>query len=79
MGFSFDFWKKRKMRKLLVAYLENRIKEKKSFEEQLQRLGVQFQKETIDQLTFERYKAALEMNFIKQCEEAREQLSLFDR
>ena len=55
------------------------MKEKRSFEEQMQRLGVQFQKETIDKLTFERYKAALEMNFIRQSEEAREQLSLFDR
>lgn len=79
MGVNFGFGKKRKMRKLMVAYLENRMKEKKSFEEQLQRLGVQLRKDAIDQITFERMRAALEINFIRQREEAREQLSLFPR
>ena len=49
-----------------------RAKEKRILDNQLKRLDVQLQKEEIDQHTYERLKDVLEINFIKQREDALE-------
>ena len=77
MNFPFDFRKKKKIRKLIVAYVEDRVKEKRSFEQQLERLKVQLRNKTVDQDTYERLRDVLEFNFVQQREEAREQFTLF--
>ncbi|UCH32498.1 MAG: hypothetical protein JSV05_03725 [Candidatus Bathyarchaeota archaeon] len=77
MNFPFDFREKKKIRKLIVAYVEDRVKEKRSFEQQLERLKVQLQNKTLDQDTYERLRDVLEFNFVRQREEAREQFTLF--
>jgi hypothetical protein len=77
MDFPFDFRKKKKIRKQIVAYVEDRVKEKRSFEQQLERLKVQLRNKTVDQDTYERLRDVLEFNFVQQREEAREQFTLF--
>jgi hypothetical protein len=77
MNFPFDFRKKKKIRKRIVAYVEDRVKEKRSFEQQLERLKVQLRNKTVDQDTYERLRDVLEFNFVQQREEAREQFTLF--
>lgn len=77
MNFPFDFRKKKKNRKLIVAYVEDRVKEKRSFEQQLERLKLQLQNKTLDQETYEQLRDVLEFNFVQQREEAREQFRLF--
>jgi len=79
MGFLFVSGKKKKMAKLVRAYVKDRVKEKRAFEEQLERLDVQLQKKIIDPLTYERIKDVLEIGFVKQREEAREELTFFGR
>ncbi len=78
MGFLFVSGKK-KMAKFVRAYVKDRVKEKRAFEEQLERLDVQLRKKIIDQLTYERIRDVLEIGFVKQREEAREELTFFGR
>jgi hypothetical protein len=79
MGLNFVFGKKSKMGKLMRTYVKNRVKKKRAFDEQLERLDAQLQNEGIDQYTYERLRDVLAINYAKQREEAREQLSFFRR
>jgi len=71
MVFKFSFWKKKKIGKSIRAYVTGRVKEKRSFEEQLERLEVQLQSKILDQFTFERMRDILEVSFVQQQEESR--------
>jgi hypothetical protein len=77
MGFNFSFGKKKKIGKSIRTYVADRVKEKRSFEKQLERLEAQLQNETVDQDTYERFRDVLEINFVKQREEALERFTLF--
>ena len=71
MGFLFVSGKKKKMAKLVRAYVKDRVKEKRAFEEQLERLEVQLQNKMLDQFTYERMRDILEVSFVRQQEESR--------
>jgi len=73
MKFQFSFGKK-KMGKSIRAYVTGRMKEKRAFEEQLERLEVQLENKTLDQFTFERMRDILEASFVQQQEESRVQM-----
>ena len=74
MGFKLNFWKKKKVEKSIRAYMASRVKEKRSFQEQLKRLEFQFQNKRLDRFTYERMRDVLEINFIQQQEESRTHL-----
>ncbi len=71
MGCKLSFWKKKKIEKSIRAYMTNRVKEKRSFQEQLKRLEFQLQNNTLDQFSYERMRDILEINFVQQQEESR--------
>ncbi len=71
MGFNFGFGKKKKLKKSIRTYVADRAKEKRAFEQQLERLEAQLQNKTLDPDTYERMREILEINFIQQREEAR--------
>ena len=73
MKFKFSFGKK-KIGKTIRAYVTGRVKEKRAFEEQLERLEVQLQNKTLDQFTYERMRDILEASFVQQQEESRVQM-----
>ena len=73
MKFKFSFGKK-KMGKSIRAYVTSRVKEKRAFEKQLERLEVQLQNKTLDQFTYERMRDILEASFVQQQEESRVQM-----
>ena len=70
MGFGFAKKNKKNSIKLIRKYVQERIKEKQTLNEQLNRLADQMQNNTIDQYTYERLRDVLEINSIKQREEA---------
>jgi len=76
MGIRFTLERKTNTSKIIRDYLKERVKEKQVINEQIKRLNAQLNKETIDQLTYERLKDVLEMNYIKQREEALEKTFL---
>ena len=69
MGFNFGFGKKQKMVKLIDKYVNQRIKHKRSFEEQLMRFDAQLQHEEIDQLERDRLRDLLEAKYYQQQQE----------
>ena len=56
--------------------MKERIKEKQILNEQLEKLDTQIQNQTIDQITHERLRDELEINYLKQREEALEKAFL---
>jgi hypothetical protein len=68
MGF-FGFGKKQKMVKLVGKYVNQRLKHKRSFKNQLERLDAQLQHEEIDQLERDRLRDLLEANYYQQQQE----------
>ncbi|UCH32461.1 MAG: hypothetical protein JSV05_03535 [Candidatus Bathyarchaeota archaeon] len=77
MGFNLSLGKKKKIGKSIRDYVADRVKEKRSFEKQLERLEAELQNETVDQDTYERFRDVLEINFVKQREEKLERFTLF--
>jgi len=70
MGFGFSFRITTNQVKLIRKYANERTKEKRILNEQLQRLDDQMRNKTIDSNTFDRLRDVLEMNRIQQREEA---------
>jgi hypothetical protein len=71
MGFKPNFWKKKTIGKTIRTYVKGRVKEKRSFEEQLERLEAQLLKRALDQNSYERMRDILEASFVQQQEESR--------
>ena len=77
MGFNFIFGKKKKIGKSIRAYVGDRVKEKRAFEQQLERLEGQLRNKTLDKETYKRLRDVLEINFVQRREEALEQFGFF--
>lgn len=75
MIFSSVLGKKRKQKKLIREYVRDQVKQKRSFDEQLENLEAQLHSKLIDKSTYERLRDILEIHFMKQKEEAREKLT----
>ena len=58
--------------KLINRYVKGRIKEKRVLKDQMKKLTEQFHSKAIDEYTYERLKDVLEINYIKQRDEALE-------
>ena len=71
MGFKPNFWKKKKMGNSVCAYVRGRVKQKRAFEQQLERLEAQLLNKTLDQDSYERMRDILEVSFVQQQEESR--------
>jgi regulator of replication initiation timing len=76
MGFGFSVWKSNNTVKLIRKYVKERVKENQTLNDQLERLDAQLENETIDKYTYERLRDVLEINCIKQREEALEKTFL---
>ena len=72
MNLSLSLGKSTDKVKVIRNYVKVRAKEKQILDNQLERLDVQLRKHEIDKHTYERLKDVLEINFIKQREEALE-------
>lgn len=72
MNFGLTLGKSTNTVKFIRKYVKVRAKEKQTLNNQLERLNVQLRKKEIDQHTYERLKDVLQINFIKQREEALE-------
>ena len=62
--------------KLIRKYVKERVKENQILNDQLERLDAQLEDKTIDKYTYERLRDVLEINSIKQREEALEKAFL---
>ena len=76
MGFGFSVWKSNNTVKLIRKYVKERVKENQTLNDQLERLDAQLEDKTIDKYTYERLRDVLEINSIKQREEALEKAFL---
>lgn len=63
MGFSILFGKKTKMQRLIANYVRLRIKEKKTFNQQIKCLVAQLGDSQIEKPTFERLRDILETQY----------------
>ena len=72
MAFGFTLSKPNNTVKFIRKYVKERVKEKQILHEQLERLNVQLLNDAIDQYTFERLKGVIEINFMRQRDEALE-------
>jgi len=72
MAFGFAMWKSNNSVKLIRKYVKERVKENQILNDQLERLDAQLEDETIDEYTYERLRDVLEINSIKQRDEALE-------
>ena len=72
MAFGFGLGKSSNKVKLIRKYVKERVKENQTLNDQLERLDAQLENETIDKYTYERLRDVLEINSIKQREEALE-------
>lgn len=70
-GFGFSNSKSKKI-KFIRKYVQERVKEKQILQKQLKRLDAQLKNDELDPYTFARLKDVIEINFIKQREEALE-------
>ena len=70
MAFGFTLSKPNNTVKFIRKYVKERVKEKQILHEQLERLNVQLLNDAIDQYTFERLKGVIEINFMRQRDEA---------
>jgi len=62
--------------KLIKRYVKVRIKEKRVLDDQMEKLTEQLHSKAIDEYTYERLKDVLEINYIKQRDEALEKALL---
>jgi hypothetical protein len=76
MGFGFSVWKSSNSVKLIRKYVKERVKETQIIHGQLERLDTQLENKTIDEDTYKRLRAVLEINSVKQREEALEKAFL---
>jgi regulator of replication initiation timing len=76
MGFGFSVWKSNNTVKLIRKYVKERVKENQTLNGQLERLDTQLENKTIDEDTYKRLRAVIEINSIKQREEALEKAFL---
>ncbi len=72
MGFGFKLSKPNNTIKFIQKYVQERVKEKQILHEQLERLNAQLHNDAIDRYTFERLRGVIEINFIRQQDEALE-------
>ena len=63
------FGKKRKMRNLIKNYVNFRVKERRTFNEQLKRLDAKLQDKEIEHDTYERLKEVLEAKYYQEQQE----------
>jgi regulator of replication initiation timing len=76
MAFGFTIGKSSSTIKLIRKYVKERVKENQTLSDQLERLDAQLEDKTIDEYTYERLRDVLEINSIKQREEALEKTFL---
>jgi hypothetical protein len=76
MGLRFVLERKANTANVIRNYVKERVKEKQVIDEKFERLDIQLQNKNIDQYTYERLKDVLEINLIKQREEALEKAFL---
>jgi regulator of replication initiation timing len=76
MGFGFSVWKSSNTVKLIREYVKERVKENQIINGQLERLDSQLENKSIDEDTYKRLRAVLEINSVKQREEALEKAFL---
>ena len=69
MGFGLFVNKKTKMRRLIKNYVKLRIKEKKTFDQQIKLLEAQLIDKQIENQTFERLKDVLESQYYQKQQE----------
>jgi hypothetical protein len=69
MGFSLVLGEKRKMRKLVRNYVDHRIKEKKTFSQQIKHLETQLDSNVIDKPSYERLRVILETQYYQKQQE----------
>jgi hypothetical protein len=76
LGRRICIWRdNRKLAKLVSAYVKLTSKQKESYSKQLNKLQELLMTESVDELTYERMKRALEDDYIVKREEAKLQLS----
>ncbi len=76
-GLERRIWKwrsDRRVAKLVNAYIKTVSKRKESYRKQLNKLQELLKAQSIDELTYERLKRALENDYVQKLEEARMQL-----
>jgi len=76
MAFGFAMGKSSNTVKLIRKYVKERVKENQILNDQFERLDAQLEDKTIDKYTYERLRDVLEINSIKQREEALEKAFL---
>jgi regulator of replication initiation timing len=76
MAFGFALGKSSNSVKLIRKYVKERVKENQNLSDQLERLDAQLENKSIDKYTYERLRDVLEINSIKQREEALEKAFL---
>jgi len=76
MAFGFAVGKSSNAVKLIRKYVKERVKENQILNDQLERLDAQLEDKTIDEYTYERLRDVLEINSIKQREDALEKTFL---
>jgi regulator of replication initiation timing len=76
MAFGFSLGKSSNSVKLIRKYVKERVKENQTLNDQLERLDAQLENKSIDKYTYERLRDVLEINSIKQREEALEKAFL---
>jgi regulator of replication initiation timing len=76
MAFGFSVGKSSNSVKLIRKYVKERVKENQNLNDQLERLDAQLESKSIDKYTYERLRDVLEINSIKQREEALEKAFL---
>ena len=72
MAFGFAVGKSSNAVKLIRKYVKERVKENQTLNDQFERLDAQLENKSIDKYTYERLRDVLEINSIKQREEALE-------
>ena len=72
MAFGFGLGKSSNAVKLIRKYVKERAKENQILNDQFERLDAQLENKSIDKYTYERLRDVLEINSIKQREEALE-------
>ncbi|MGD9130789.1 MAG: hypothetical protein PVH73_04355 [Candidatus Bathyarchaeota archaeon] len=76
MAFGLAVRKPSNAVKLIRKYVKERVKKSQTLHDQLERLDAQLENKTIDRYTYERLRDVIELNSIKQREEALEKTFL---
>ena len=70
MAFHFGFKKRKKISEFIGEYIEAKMKERRAFEKELEKLDVWLRDNIIDHETYQRMKDVLEVAFVRQREKA---------